>query len=151
MATPNITQYSQTLPFFTCQQFQKNCIASTDSAAVQQQCLKIPCGSMDSTMAATGVAPSSGASSTSGNLYSSASNGAIVIASSASGGASSAAGTVTAAAGSATSAAGGVVASATSAAASAATSARPGNDATAATAGFGMLGAAVAGMVAFLA
>lgn len=144
MSTPNITQYTQTLPYFTCQQYIANCVASTNSAAVQKQCMSIQCGSMDSTRAATGgaAASSGSASSTAAGAGAAASSGGASVAS----GASSAAGTATSAAGSATSA----VRSAASSVASAVASATPTHNA-AATAGIGMLGAAVAGMIAFVA
>jgi len=131
--TPNVTLYSQTIPFYTCQQYRTNCVASTDSAVAQHACNAIPCGSLDPVAALAN--------------YSSSQAAAAASTTSSRASASSSAASTTGAAGSATGAAG----SATSGAASAVASATSKAGAAAATAGVGLLGAAVAGFVAFMA
>lgn len=69
--TPNIANFNQTIPFFLCQTYQENCVAATDNAETQRQCLALQCGgpvlpenyASTATMSATaGMASASGMS-----------------------------------------------------------------------------------------
>ncbi|KAF2222041.1 hypothetical protein BDZ85DRAFT_264794 [Elsinoe ampelina] len=61
-ATPNISDYSQTLPFFICQTSIAQCVAATTDASVQARCRDVTCGSRNAsaeTATTSSAAPSS--------------------------------------------------------------------------------------------
>ncbi|KAF4555259.1 Hypothetical protein D9617_2g052120 [Elsinoe fawcettii] len=77
-ATPNISDYQTTLPFFVCQTSIAQCVAATNDAAAQGRCRDVTCGQRNaSSLAATtsSAAPSSTSASQTSSSAASGSSG----------------------------------------------------------------------------
>ncbi|TKX25344.1 hypothetical protein C1H76_2577 [Elsinoe australis] len=74
-ASPNVSDYQQTLPFFVCQTSIAQCITANTDAAAQSQCRAVTCGSRNASAATTTTSSSAAPSSTAASSTSAASSG----------------------------------------------------------------------------
>jgi len=104
--------YIQTIPFFECQEWKRNCVASYTDAYNQQQCNNVACGSIDASKNLASFSSSAAMASTAAAAAATAASTVTAVVS-----------TTAAAGGAAATTATNVVSAATSAAAAAATTA----------------------------